>query len=1012
MKTCKYKVLWYLFWVLAVTNSLSVTAQNYKVTGVVSDDSGPLPGVTIVEKGTNNGTMADTDGQYSISLKSGDAILEFSYVGYAKQSINVNNRNNINITMHSDVLALDGVVVIGYGTAKKRDLTGSIATVDSKIIGGQTVQNAAQAMQGKIAGVQITNAGSPGSTPQIRIRGLGTVTGGSNPLYVVDGVIVDNINYLGPNDIENISVMKDASSTAIYGVRAAGGVIMVTTKQGQYESKPTVSFNTYLGYKKISNAVEMANGQEYVTLYNEKMQQIGSDRRLDFKNFTSHNYLDDVLSNSWTNSQDLGISGGSSNVRYSFGLRHLKDDGLVNKNNFERVGFRSKFDVNINKSMRTGFSVILQSAKMNPVNSDVILQAYRALPIYAPKKSDGSWTDPNVDNVSGTMPNPTAANYYDHQWQTSIDAILNGYFEVDLFKDLTVKTNLSLSQYNSNYINFTEKHYVTEFQNSDKNNMSKSRNQNQKIYWDNTLTYSKRISKDHNLKAMIGTSYQTINTDYLNSSVQGLKDLSKITHNFLYLSMPRINEQYSATVNDDGDKEVVISYMGRLSYDYMGKYLFNFTAREDGSSKFPSYNRWGFFPSVGLGWVISEENFMKKFDKIDYMKLRASWGIMGNENIPNNLYVPQVDYGDYRAVIFGPAQNTGEGLVMLPATITQAYNSNLKWETTHEVNMGVDFGMLNSRLTSTIDFYSKTTKNAIFSVVALGSSGIDASGTWGNYATINNKGVELTLGWNDRKEDFSYSLSGNISYNKNNLKSVSINGSKGIFGKYDDTPVITYSVVGNPIGSFYGYKVTGIFQNTSEINSTPHLPGAKPGDLIYADLNGDKIVDEADRTFIGDPNPPLHYGFSASLGYKQFDLGFSLQGVAGNDIFNMNRMLRYGTENFDKDFVNNRWSGEGTSNKYPSAAWSNPTTPSSFYVESGSYLRVKSIQLGYTLPTELLKKVQIEQLRFYVNAENPFTFTKYNGFSPEVSGTPIMSGVDRNTYPLSSVYSFGVNLTF
>lgn len=991
----------------------AVSKTEKQLTGLVLDELGnAIIGANVKVKGSSSGTISDLSGNFLLTVPA-DAILDISFIGYADQHVSVNGKQFLTVILKEESKLLNEVVVVGYGSSRKRDLTGAITTVDSKKISNQTVQNAAQALQGKVAGVQITNTGDPGSAPQIRIRGLGTVTDGSNPLYVVDGVIVDNINYLGPNDIENISILKDASSAAIYGIRAAGGVVIVTTRQGKIDTKPTVTFNTYFGYKKIANLVDMANGAEYITLYNEKMAQIGNDRRLDPKDFTSHNYYDDILENGWNNSQDLGITGGSNNSRYSFGVTHLTDNGLIGKNKFSKIGLRSKYDVDITKRVRMGISVILQASKSNPVNTGVILDAYKALPIYAAKKADGTWTDPNVDNISGTMSNPTAGYYYDYQWQTKIDGILNGYLEADVFKFLTLKTSISLNPGMSNYISFTPKHYITQFQNSDKNNMSKTRNQNLNLYWDNTMTYTQRIAQDHQIKIMLGTSYQSVETDYLNASVQGLKDLPKINHSYLFLNMPRVDADYSSSVSDGGNKDVSISYMGRVTYDYKSKYLFNATLREDGSTKFPSYNRWGLFPSVGLGWVVSEENFIKRFKNIDFLKVRASWGIIGNGNVPSNIYVPTINQSDYLGVIFGPAQNTGSGTVMYSGTITDMYNPDLKWETVHEYDGGIDLKMFNSRLSATFDFYSKTTKNAVFPLTNLGSSGLNAGGVWGNNATINNTGVELTLGWNETTtKGITYSISGNFTYNHNKLKKINANGANGIYGKYDDSDNITYSTIGNPIGTFYGYKVAGVFQNNAQIEATPHLPGVKPGDLIYADINKDKVIDEQDRTNIGDPNIPFFYGFDAYVAYKGFDVTVSLQGVAGNKIFNANRMFRYGTENFDADFVKNRWHGEGTSNSYPSATWSNATTPSSFYVENGSYLRIKSIQLGYFVPTDYLSRVYVKQLRLYLNAENPFTFTKYNGFSPEIGGSPLMSGVDRNTYPLSSVYSIGLNITF
>lgn len=999
-----------MFLVLAVLLSIMGAAAQTVKGKVLDDTKNPLIGVSVLIKGTQTGTISDENGLFTLTGVNKNSVLIFSYIGFQKAEKTVGESKMLTVVMQENDKQLDEILVIGYGSSKRKDLTGAIASVDSKAINGQAVQNAAQALQGKVAGVQITNSGTPGSNPQVRIRGLGTVTDGSNPLYVVDNVIVNDISYLGPNDIENISILKDASSAAIYGVRAAGGVILITTKKG-LDGKPTVSFDAYVGQKNAAHLVEMANGSEYVQMYNEKMALIGDPSRLDPTKYTSHNYYDDVLrKNVTTNSQNLTITGGSSVSRYSIGLNHLKDDGLVQDDNYDRIGFRSKYDMNITKAFRAGFTTIFTTTKSNPQSTYYIFKAHQVLPLFDPKTPTGEWTDPLS---VGRDLNVAAAHFYDkNSFSNGINAILNGYLEADILKDFTFKTSFSLNPTYSANVHYYPTYNVSSYQNSPRNTMDKSKTENLNMFWDNTLTYTKTIAVDHHLKVMVGTSYQEQTWNTLSGHAEGFKDLPEINSSYLFLSMPKIDGQFSSSNSDDGDKDVAVSYLGRLSYDFKNKYLFNATFRNDISSKFPKKNRSAIFPAFGAGWVISSEDFMAN-SAFNFLKVKVNWGLMGNGIIPSNIYVPTIDNGTYGSVIYGNQQNSGSGSVAFSGTVTQFYNPDLKWETVSEFDAGIEAKFLKERLSVVLDYYNRDTRDAIFPITGIGSSGISASGVWGNNATINNSGVEISLGWSETKKDFSYSVSGNMTYNKNEVTKLAASSAGGIYGKfYDFPPTLTYSTIGHPIGEFYGLQAIGVFQNAAQIASTPHMSGAIPGDLIFADLNDDKTIDEKDRTFLGNPNPPIYYGLDASVAYKGFDMGISVQGVSGNKILNAVSMWRYGTENFEKYMVDNRWHGEGTSNEFPSAALSNAQTTSSFYVEDGSYLRIKSLQIGYSLPSSLLAKVGINKVRFYLNGENLHTFTKYRGFSPEVAGGSITGGVDKEAYPLSTVYSFGVNLNF
>jgi TonB-linked SusC/RagA family outer membrane protein len=985
------------------------------ISGTITDDKGEsIIGANVIIKDTGKGTITDVDGRYRLDVPL-HSVLQISYIGYETREIAVGSSSVVNVRLKESNKSLEEVVVIGFGTQKKKDLTSSIATVSGDDLANLSVSNAASALQGRMSGVQIVNDGSPGGNPSIRIRGTGSIFN-TDPLYVVDGMIVDNINYLGPNDIENIAVLKDASASAIYGVRAANGVIMVTTKKGTKDGSLKVFVNSYAGVKTPSRLVKMADGPQYITLYNEKMDYLGSSsNQVQYSTFnTSTDWFDQVLTSSFTNNDDISIQGGTDKSSFNVGVNYLKEDGLIKDNTYEKLGMRANYDFKLSKYVQAGLNIVVTSAKSKPTNGDLLVQAYKGLPIMAAKDANGKFVDPTSLPIAvGQSSNPSATLYYNYQWNNAYNGIADFFVDINLLKYLTFRTTLGFNPQISRYVSFTPIYDVSSFQQNTTNSMSKSRNDNLNTSWDNTLTFEKTFARDHNLKVMGGYSYRVKNADALYASATGLVDLPAITQSFLFLSLGK-TDTYAVQASDGGSKMVQIAYMGRINYDYKHKYLMNLTMRADGSSQFPSNNRWGYFPSVGLGWVISQEPFMQNIKAVNFLKIRAGWGLLGNDNIPANIYRPMVDNGDYRSVIFGPDQNSGNGAVSHAATVTQSYNPNLKWEVSNETNVGIEATMLSNRLTATLDWYRKMTTNAIFATTALGSSGIDPNGVWGNYADILNTGVELNVGWQEKVSDkFSYNVNANLTYNKNKINSISAAGASYIDWSFSDTPVITRTTVGHSIGEFFGYKAVGVFQNQAQIDATPHLPGTIPGDLIFADVNNDQKIDASDRTYLGNPNPPFIYGLNLGAKYADFDINLFCQGVAGNKVFNTNRMLRYQTENYDRDFYDHRWHGEGTSNTYPSAVMSNPTTPNSFYVESGSYFRLKSVQLGYTLPARITKQAGIEKVRFYLNAENPLTVFKYNGFTPEViSSSPLSSGVDRGVYPLSSIYSFGVNLVF
>ena len=844
-----------MLFVSILTSVSSLYAQEELIKGIVKETNGePLIGVSVVVKGTTIGTTTDFDGQYSLKVPA-DAQLTFSYLGMLSETVDVKGRTVINITLKSSSQDLEEVVVVGYGTQKKKDLTSSISTINSDAIANQPTTNALSAIQGRIAGVQVSNSGAPDSSPSIRIRGTGSANN-SSPLYVVDGMIVDNISYLGPNDIESMSVLKDASAAAIYGVRAANGVIMVTTKQGSKDGSVKVLVNAYMGIKSASNVLPMVNTSEFVTLYNEALDFNGDTqtKHLTIDQFRYNtNWFNEVLSTRITNNEDVSIQGGTDKSTYNVGISHAQDNGLVNDDNYQKLGLRANYNFTLNKYVKAGLNMVVSSTKANPAPGNVLSKAFQALPMLGVKDENGEFCDPAMIDGFGAPDNnsnPMALLHYNHAWKNNLRAIMNAYVDVTFLKDFNFRTTLGLNPSMGKVVNYAPKYSLgSSTQGNSQNRLTKSTYNNLNTSWDNILTYEKTINRDHNLKVMAGYSYCEITTDNLSVVADDIVDLPEINQSFLFLTLGK-GPKYAVTASDGGSKTVQIGYMGRLNYDYKHRYLLNVTMRADASSKFPSHNRWGYFPSVGLGWVLSEEEFMKDFSAIDFLKVRAGWGLLGNGNIPSNLY--QFTTSNGTPVIFGPSQNGGEGQISNAVTITNSFNPDLRWEVVDETNIGVDATWLSNRLSTSLDWYYKQTKDAIFSATSIGSSGLNSSGVWGNYATILNTGFEFDIAWKDKIGEVNYSVQFNGNYNKNEVTKINAAGASYLDKKDDVNNIgpLTRTQVGRPVGEFFGYKAIGVFQNQAEIDQYPHLAGSKPGHLKFEDVNKDGVLDALDRTAI------------------------------------------------------------------------------------------------------------------------------------------------------------------
>jgi TonB-linked SusC/RagA family outer membrane protein len=1000
--------------IFTLSAMLAVAQQALEVTGRVTDlnDNG-IPGATVVVKGTTQGTITDLSGEYMITAPA-DAVLVFSFVGYKTEEIDVNGQATVNVTLTETAFDMDEVVVVGYGTTAVKDVTGTISVVRSDDLTRQPLPNVGQALQGKVAGVQVTNDGVPGRPATIRIRGVGTVRSDASPLFVVDDVFVDDISFLSPQQIESITVLKDASSAAIYGVRAANGVIIITTKAGKFQ-KSKLNYSGYYGIQKVSNLLDLADKDQYITLVNEKIA-VGEDRGTTSTPFDPNAYTDntdwfeEVLNTAKIQSHNIDITGGSEMSNYYFGVGITSQEGLVKNDQYQRVNLRGTSDINVNKILKAGFGITVSGWKFDST-ANVLRQAFIAPPAFKPKVDEDTYSDPVLLGF-GNFANPAATIEYHNNIIQGLKTLANIYAEIKPLENLSVRSSFTLDGNYSQKREYTPVYWVSVTQNDTLSHLKKSSTQQLNYTFDNTATY-KQVFGDHRLNVMAGMSLVQFKSQGLDGSTSRVPYFTEST---LYLSNGSIDDLHAG---DWGTLIRSTAFFGRLFYSYKDRYLLTATLRRDGSSTFPKEERWGNFPSIGVGWVISEEGFFNSINFIDFLKAKASWGMLGNNQIPQNEFTVTVNnWGGY-SIVYGPF---GSSTVSTGASITSLVEPLLRWEIVKELDAGIEMLMMDYRLNMELGYYHRLTDAAIFPVPLIGTAGTSGKSYLDNNADILNTGVELVLAWNDKVTDrFSYNLGGNFSFNHNEVLRLE----PGTLPFYDadafNGALATYTQEGHPVGEFYVLEVGGIFQNFGEVNSYTDedgnliMPDAVPGDFRFVDQNDDGIIDNDDRIPYGSYTPKILYAFSIGVSYGQFDFSMEMNGVGGNKIYNAKRVNRFGNENYDADFAENRWHGEGTSNTYPSAdlAGGKNAFPSTFFVESGAYFKIRNIQLGYTVPESVTDRISFESLRIYVSAQNPLTVFSYNGFSPEVPGAkPSTAGMDYGVYPLSRIISAGLTLDF
>lgn len=986
-------------------NLIAQTTYTGKVTG--EDLNEALIGVNLFILGSNTGALTDFDGKFSIEASPGDS-LQISYIGYETIVRVLGDQTELNVVMFGSASLLEEVVVVGYGSQRSRDLTSSITTVRSEEIVKTPSSAAMQSLQGKVAGLQIVSSGAPGDEPTVRLRGIGSYTSDdTKPLYVVDGMFFDNIDFLNSSDIASISVLKDASAAAIYGVRAANGVVLIQTKSGELNKPAEISIDSYVGTQHASNVLKMANAEQFAQVISEldpdrypdyqfienAMQKYGRSRVNPNVPNVNTDWYKEILRPASIQNHNIGVSGGGSRASYSLGGSYFVQDGIMDmENDFTRFNVRSKLDFQALDWLKIGGNVIMSSATKQSAENGAWFKAYFAVPILPvfDNNIDGELRYASAQDLGyrGGQ-NPFVDMRYSNNEQKIRKILGNFYAEVDIIPDaLTFKSTYNQSMTFLNLRNIRLPYFSSTGYQRNISNISRNFENFNNIIWDNTLTYDEDFGK-HSLTVLGGTSYREETFENLRAQAEGFP-----IENEQSWYIDKSTEILTNSVSDGGAKLYGMSYFGRVAYSYNNKYLAYATYRADGSSKYQE--KWGYFPAAGLGWVVSEESF---FDLpfVDFFKLRGGWGRLGNDKIGASLGTRS---NNVVTTALGDVQYTG-----LQTGLGFDY---LIWELVEESNFGITAEAFNQRLNLDLDVFQRDTKN---SAIPINNPGIGGSNRR-SAGVIRNSGVELALGWNDAVgADWSYSLGGNISFVKNTVED--------LFGQtYIDGGTAEFrqrTEVGHSLFEFYGYEVLGVYQNQAEINADGIETGStvlEPGDLRFKDQDGDGDIDGDDRIYLGSFLPSMTYGFNLGLNYKNISLSIYGLGQSGNKILNRKRgEYRFTNDtNLDADLAINRWHGEGTSNKYPSAnglrkSWNQDF--SSYYIEDGSYFRIQNINLSYRLSTQKWLGENFPQATLYLTADRPITIFKYNGFDPEVA-----NGIDRQTYPIPSVYTGGIKLKF
>lgn len=1023
------------------------------VTGNVKDASGdPMIGITVSLDGKPV-AVTDLDGNFTVQNAKSSSVIKLSYVGYLDQQFTVGNKNQFNLTMKEDPKALEEVVVVGYGTMKRSDLTGAVTSVGDEAISKSVSTSIDQVLQGRAAGVQVqANTGTPGGSSTIRIRGTNSLNATSQPIFVIDGVIIDSssgdngdsnpLSEINPSDIVSMDILKDASATAIYGSRASNGVIMITTKRGK-AGDATVTYDGYVGWQTMPKSLDVLNLKQYAQHYNDIADaQIKSATN----SFVRPELLgegtdwqDELFRHALMTSHNLSVTGGSEKITYALSAGYLDQDGIVIGSSFRRQTLRGNTDAQIKKWLKGGFSFSLADSKQQTLANSysIILTALRSQPSVAVRSADGSFDGPDDQ----WMPdNPVALAQITRNYNKKFNFRVNTYLEATIFKGLTYRTELS-ADYNNNKYYYYMPDYKFGVKTSDSRTSQWTSTNSKYWSWRNILTYANTFGK-HSINAMLGQEMSHNHYETQVTSANGFPSNSATD--------PSAGSNDSSSPVGYQDNSSIFSYFGRAFYSYDDRYMATFTLRRDGSSMFADGHRWGWFPSAALAWRVSGEKFMQNVKWINNLKLRAGWGETGNQNVRQWAYMALLT-----------TYNTPWGVGVLNGNNA---NPDLKWETTKSWNLGFDLSVLNNRIDIVFDWYYKKTNDLLMELdlpAFLGSGGGSNYGTaanpWGNVGSLRNTGIEFTINSiNINKKNFQWSSNFVFSLNRN--KVLSLDTETGTlpqtFQVGSETATVTNTVVGQPMAQFWGYKVIGRFDKPEDFYykdaqgnvKQVALPtgcsigksGSWLGDYRFADLHGDGVIDNNDQTFIGNPEPKFTFGFGNTLSWKGWDFSFQFTGSYGNKVLNYNRrqleitgstsnlltsVLNYArVEKIDPngpDDYRNYWVTNASSTTMPrlyTESYSNGNNRvSDAFVEDGSYIRLQNVSLSYTFPKKWIEHLYLSNVKLYMNIQNLFTITKYDGYDPEVGslyGDALKNGIDYNRYPSPRIYTFGINVSF
>ena len=973
-------------------------AQQITVQGVVKDQTGEtVIGASVMEKGTTNGTITGIDGDFSLNM-SPNGTLVVSFVGYKTQEVQVKGPKQLQVVLSEDAEMLDEVVVIGYGTMKKSDLTGAVSSIGNKDIKDSPVSNLGQAIQGKISGVQIVDAGKPGDNVSIKIRGLGSINN-CDPLVVIDGVPTDlGLSSLNMADVERLDVLKDASATAIYGSRGANGVVMITTKRGT-EGKGKLAVSANYSFQNATNVPSLLNAAQYAELSNDMMVNSGRNPNPEWANPSElgagTDWVDELLRTGVMQNYTVSYSGGNEKSHYYVSGGFLDQSGIVKSVNYRRFTFQSNSDAQVLKWLKFSNNITF-SADTKKSGSYNIGDALKALPIYPVKNEDGSWSGPDGNSEwYGSTRNPIGPTELNKSQTDGYNFLANLTAELTFTKWLKFKSTFGYDAKFWFIDNFTPK-YNWKPTPTEETSRYKSDNKSFTYLWDNYFLFDHTFAEKHRVGLMAGMSAQWNTNDYLNAQ----KNVFMFDN---VHEMDNGEEMYAIGGNET--EWALLSYMARVNYSYEDRYLLTATIRRDGSSRFGKKHRWGTFPSVSVAWRASQEKWFPKNDYINDLKVRAGYGVTGSQaSVGNYSYL-----ASYNTSVYPFGISSGNQTALVSSTLANPY---IHWEEVAQTNIGFDASLFNSRVMFSFDAYLKETRDMLVKASIPITSGFeDTTTTYTNAGKVRNQGIEMSLHTINLTGELGWETNLTATYNKNKIKD--LNSDVPYYINQINNSYVTMLAKDYPINVFYGYVTDGIFQNQSEVNTHAVQPGAEPGDIRFRDLNNDGVINDSDRTVIGNPNPSWLFSMNNSLSYKGFELSVFLQGIAGNKIYNANNIDNTGMAaayNQTTDVLK-RWQGEGTSNSMPRAVFGDPnqnTRVSDRFVENGSYLRLKNITLSYTFPKQWLQKAQIENARLSLSCENVATITGYSGFDPEVG----INGIDQNRYPISRTFSLGLNFNF